>query len=134
MSELKFKIVDFKPGMELKVKGVPKPNIVRFNINVYDSKDNIALHCDARFDYQDEHRVIVLSCRKDEIWQNSVRSNNFPFQWGQEFEMTITFADDRFYINLHNGHLLQFPNHLADQQYDTISIDGEVTIRSICVN
>ncbi|XP_035286300.1 galactose-binding lectin l-1-like isoform X5 [Anguilla anguilla] len=131
---LKLKIVDFKPGMELKVKGVPKPNIDRFSINVCDSKDNIALHFDVRFDYLGEHRVLVLDSRKDEIWQKPVRSENFPFQWGQEFEMTITFADDRFYINLHDGHVLQFPNHLADKQYDYICIDGEVTIKGIYVN
>ncbi|XP_064175886.1 galactose-binding lectin l-1-like isoform X4 [Anguilla rostrata] len=131
---LKLKIVDFKPGMELKVKGVPKPNIDRFNINVYDSKDNITLHFDARFNYGNSHRVIVLDSRKNGRWQDAVEDGNFPFEWGKEFEVTITFADDNFYINPHNGHVLKFPNRLGDKQYDYISIEGEVTIRSICVN
>ncbi|KAG5841611.1 hypothetical protein ANANG_G00168460 [Anguilla anguilla] len=87
MSDLKFKIVSFKPGMELKVKGVPKSNIDRFSINVCDSKDNIALHCDARFNYAGRQRYIVLDSRKDGHWQDSVTLGNFPFHCGQEFEV-----------------------------------------------
>ncbi|XP_064201771.1 galactose-binding lectin l-1-like isoform X4 [Anguilla rostrata] len=134
MSDLKFQIVPFKPGMELKVKGVPKPNIDRFSINVCDSKDNITLHFDARFDYAGDKRVIVLTHFQDGSWQDQVRERNFPFQWGQEFEVTITFADDKFYINLHDGQVLQFPNHLGDKHYDYILIKGEVTIKGIYVN
>ncbi|KAG5841650.1 hypothetical protein ANANG_G00168890 [Anguilla anguilla] len=131
---LKLKIVSFKPGMELKVKGVPKPNIDRFSINVCDSRKNIALHIDARFDYGVDQRVIILNSMENGSWQDEVKERNFPFHWGQEFEVTIIFADDRFYINLHDGHVLQFPNHLADKQYDYICIDGEVTIKGIYVN
>uniref|UniRef100_A0A0E9XYM7 Galectin n=1 Tax=Anguilla anguilla TaxID=7936 RepID=A0A0E9XYM7_ANGAN len=131
---LKFKIVSFKPGMELKVKGVPKPNSDRFSINVCDSKENITLHFNPRFNSGGMERVIILDSRKNGHWQNPVMLGHFPFQWGQEFEVTITFANDRFYINLHDGHVLKFPNRLADKQYDYILIDGELTIRSICVN
>ncbi|XP_064176329.1 beta-galactoside-binding lectin-like isoform X5 [Anguilla rostrata] len=87
MSDMELKIVPFKPGMELKVKGVPKCGCDRFSINVCDSRDNIALHFNPRFDYLGEHRVIVLDSRKDGGWQNPVIEKHFPFQQGKEFEV-----------------------------------------------
>ncbi|XP_035283892.1 galactose-binding lectin l-1-like [Anguilla anguilla] len=119
--------------MELKVTGVPKPNAAGFAINVCGSKDNIALHFNPRFNCGADQRVIVLNTRKDGHWQEEVKERNFPFQQGKEFEVTIIFADDKFYINLHDGHVLLFPNRLAGKQYDCILIDGEVTINGIYV-
>uniref|UniRef100_A0A0E9WAC7 Galectin n=1 Tax=Anguilla anguilla TaxID=7936 RepID=A0A0E9WAC7_ANGAN len=103
------KIVPFKPGMELMFKGVPTAWCERFSINVGHSLGNVALHFDARFDYGADKRVFVLNTRKNGHWQEEVRDWNFPFQRGQQFKVTITFADDKFYINLHNGYVVQFP-------------------------
>ncbi|XP_064201777.1 congerin-2-like isoform X6 [Anguilla rostrata] len=131
MSNAELKNICFKPGMEMKVTGVPKPNAARFAINVCDSKDNVALHFDARIDSAGDQRVIVLNTRKDGQWQNGVKDWNFPFDWGQQFKMTITFADNSFYINLHNGDVLEFPSRLAGKQYDSIRFHGDVTINGL---
>ncbi|XP_064201785.1 galactose-binding lectin l-1-like isoform X12 [Anguilla rostrata] len=80
MSDVELKIAPFKPGMELKVTGIPKPNGARFSINVGHSRENIALHFNPRFDYLGEHGVIVLDSRKDGRWQNPVIEKDFPFQ------------------------------------------------------
>ncbi|KAG5841635.1 hypothetical protein ANANG_G00168720 [Anguilla anguilla] len=127
------KIVPFKAGMELKVKGVPKSGCDRFSINVGHSKEEVALHFDVRFNYADDQRVIVLNTRKNGHWQEEVRDTCFPFQWGQQFEVTITFADDKFYINLHNGYVVQFPNRLGDKQYDSFWFYGNVTINALSI-
>uniref|UniRef100_A0A0E9Y141 Galectin n=1 Tax=Anguilla anguilla TaxID=7936 RepID=A0A0E9Y141_ANGAN len=119
--------------MELKVKGVPMAWCERFSINVGHSRGNVALHFDARFDYGADQRVFVLNSRKNGHWQEEVRDWNFPFQQGMKFKVTITFTDNKFYINLHNGHVLQFPNRLGDKQYDFNWIKGDVTVNSIHV-
>ncbi|XP_064176326.1 galactose-binding lectin l-1-like isoform X2 [Anguilla rostrata] len=133
MSDMELKIVPFKPGMELKVKGVPKCGCDRFSINVGHSRGNVALHFDVRFSYGNDQRVIVLNTRKNGHWQEEVRDRCFPFQPGQQFEVTIAFADGSFYINLHNGHVVQFPNRLGDKQYDSLWFYGDVLLNGLSV-
>ncbi|XP_035283888.1 galactose-binding lectin l-1-like isoform X2 [Anguilla anguilla] len=130
MSDVELKNISFKPGMELKVTGIPKPDVGRFMIKVGHSRENIALHFEPRFNHSGEQHVIVLNSRKDEHWHEEVRDYHFPFRQGQEFEVTIIFADDKFYINQHNGHVVQFPNRLGDKQYDYILIE-QATVSGI---
>ncbi|KAG5841634.1 galactose-binding lectin l-1-like [Anguilla anguilla] len=131
MSNEELKIVPFKAGMQLQVRGVPKHGCDRFSINVGHSKDNVALHFDVRFSYAGDQRVIVLNTRKDGQWQNGVKDWNFPFDWGQQFKVTITLAYDRFSINIHNGDVLEFPNRLGDKQYDSIWFYGDVLLNGL---
>uniref|UniRef100_A0A0E9UB44 Galectin n=1 Tax=Anguilla anguilla TaxID=7936 RepID=A0A0E9UB44_ANGAN len=77
MSDKELKIVSFKPGMELKVKGVPMGWCERFSIHVGHSKDEVALHFDVRFNYADDNRVIVLNSRKNGHWQEEVKDTCF---------------------------------------------------------
>ncbi|XP_064201782.1 galectin-2-like isoform X10 [Anguilla rostrata] len=131
MSNLELKNLSIKPGTELRVSGVTHQDVIRFSINVGNSRENIALHFNPRFDTG--CGVIVLNSMKNGSWQDEVKGGNFPFQRGQEFKVTITFADDKFYINLRDGHVLQFPNRLAGKKYDYVWTEGEVTINGVNV-
>ncbi|XP_061110307.1 congerin-2-like [Conger conger] len=123
--------VSFKQGMELRVTGVPKPNPDRFTINVGESDSKIALHVNPRFQGSGPG-VIVLNAMKDGSWDTEVRDErNFPFQQGEEFEVSITFANEQFYISLHNGHMLEFPNRLEQPQYSKIWFIADVRITGI---
>ncbi|XP_064201747.1 galactose-binding lectin l-1-like isoform X2 [Anguilla rostrata] len=134
MSDVELKNISFKPGMELKVTGVLKSSFPRFMINVGHSRESIALHFNPRFDCGGDQQVTVLNSCKGGYWQEEVRDWNFPFRQGKEFEVTIIFADDKFYINQHNGHVVQFPNRPGDKEYDYIWIEGDVTVKRIHVN
>ncbi|KAJ8273428.1 hypothetical protein GJAV_G00101510 [Gymnothorax javanicus] len=76
----------FQSGMELRIKGVPKPNPVRYSIDVGHSAQTLALHFDLRFNYYGENRVIVLNSCHNGRWKEEQREFNFPFEAGQEFE------------------------------------------------
>ncbi|XP_061110301.1 beta-galactoside-binding lectin-like [Conger conger] len=117
--------------MELRVTSVPKPNPVSFAIYVGESDSNIALHINPRFQGCGPG-VIVLNALKDGSWGTEVRDErNFPFRQGEEFEVSITFANDKFYISLHNGQMLMFPNRLEQPQYSKIWFTGDVRITGI---
>ncbi|XP_064201746.1 galactose-binding lectin l-1-like isoform X3 [Anguilla rostrata] len=134
MSDVELKNMAFESGMELKVTGVTKPCCSRFSINVGHSKENIALHFNPRFHYGGDQEVTVINSCKDGCWQEEVKEKYFPFRLRMEFEVTIIFADDKFYINQHNGHVVQFPNRPGDKEYDYIWIEGDVTVKRIHVN
>ncbi|XP_035258639.1 galactose-binding lectin l-1-like [Anguilla anguilla] len=123
----------FDSGMELKVKGVPKSNPIRFTIDLGHSEDVIALHFDFRFNYFGEERTIVLNSFEYGSWKEEQRERNFPFVAGQEFEMNISFNNDYFYIHLHNGKMIIFPNRLGDNNYKYLSMCGDVMVNSIQV-
>ncbi|KAG5841649.1 hypothetical protein ANANG_G00168880 [Anguilla anguilla] len=99
-------------------------------INVGHSKENIALHFNPRFHWGADRQTTVMNSCKDGRWQEEVKERNFPFRQGKEFEVTITFTDDKFYIDQHNGHVTQFPNRLGDKQYDYIFIQ-QATVSGI---
>ncbi|XP_061110321.1 beta-galactoside-binding lectin-like [Conger conger] len=125
--------LSFKQGVELQVTGVPKPNPVSFTIDVGNSDSNIALHVNPRFQGSGPG-VIVLNAMKDGFWCAQVTDErNFPFRQGEEFEVSITFANDKFYISLHDGHMLEFPNRLEQPQYSKIWFTADVRITSIYV-
>ncbi|KAJ8363246.1 hypothetical protein SKAU_G00120770 [Synaphobranchus kaupii] len=127
------KNMSFKSGMEMRIKGVPKSNPIRFTINVGNSEEVIALHFDFRFNYLREKCTIVLNSLENGSWNGEQRERNFPFEAGQEFEMTISFTDDYFYINLYDGTMIQFPNHLGEKNYKFLSMRGDVMVQSIKV-
>ncbi|KAJ8363244.1 hypothetical protein SKAU_G00120750, partial [Synaphobranchus kaupii] len=104
-----------------------------FTIDVGNSEEVIALHFDFRFDYSEEKRTIVLNSLENGSWNEEQRETNFPFEADQEFEMTISFTDDYFYINLHDGNMIQFPNRLGENNYKFLSMCGDVMVRSIKV-
>ncbi|XP_061110322.1 congerin-2-like [Conger conger] len=117
--------------MELRVTGVPKPNPVGFTINVGESDSKIALHVNPRFQGSGPG-VIVLNAMKDGFWRAQVTDErNFPFRQGEEFEVSITFANEQFYISLHNGQMLEFPNRLEQPQYSKIWFIADVRITGI---
>ncbi|KAJ8268648.1 hypothetical protein COCON_G00138200 [Conger conger] len=131
MSRVELLNLSFKQGMELRVTGVPKPNPVSFAIDVGESECNIALHINPRFQGCGPG-VIVLNAMKDGSWGTEVRDErNFPFRQGEEFEVSITFANDKFYISLHDGHMLEFPNRLKQPQYSKIWFTADVRITGI---
>ncbi|XP_061110547.1 beta-galactoside-binding lectin-like [Conger conger] len=118
----------FKQGMELRVTGVPGSH--GFSINVGESDAIMGLHINARFQGSGPG-VIELNNRKDGTWGVKVTEKNFPFRQGEEFEVSITFADEHFYISLHDGHMLMFPNRLQLPQYSKIWFTGDVKITGI---
>ncbi|XP_064201964.1 congerin-2-like isoform X4 [Anguilla rostrata] len=123
--------ISFMPGMKLWVKGAFHFNPQRFSINVGTDEQNIALHCDVRFGYGSSRPVIVMNSRENNEFGEEVRERNFPFQPEQEFEVTITFSNNRFYINLHDGHMLEFPDRLDGQSRNKIWVEGDATIHGI---
>ncbi|XP_061109388.1 beta-galactoside-binding lectin-like [Conger conger] len=133
MSRVELQNLSFKQGMGLQVTGAPKPNPDRFAINVGESDSNIALHVNPRFQGSGPG-VIVLNAMKDGFWGTEViDERNFPFRQGEEFEVSITFANDKFYISLHDGQMLEFPNRLEQPQYSKIWFTGDVRITGIYV-
>ncbi|XP_061114452.1 galectin-2-like [Conger conger] len=123
---VEFKNMSFKSGMELKVTGSPNSNAVRFVIEVRESDENVALHFTPTFP-----GTIIMNSRKDGVWGEEVRSSHFPYQHLQEFAVTIGFTDTVFYINLHDGHMLEFPNRLKKLRYDFIKIYDDVKVNGI---
>ncbi|KAJ8363241.1 hypothetical protein SKAU_G00120720, partial [Synaphobranchus kaupii] len=104
-----------------------------FTINVGNSEEVIALHFDIRFDYLGDKRTIVLNSLENGSWNEEQRERNFPFEAGQEFEMTISFTNDYFYINLYDGNMIQFPNLLRGNHYKFLLMCGDVMVHSIKV-
>ncbi|XP_035254811.1 galactose-binding lectin l-1-like [Anguilla anguilla] len=133
MSYMEVKNINFSTGMELKVKGVVKPNPVRFSINVGLTEDKIALHFDPRFNYHGDIRTIILDTKKDGSWQEQQKEKDFPFEAEQEFEVTIVFNLDTFDIYLSSGKMVQFPNRLGLNKYKHIFFVGDATIQEIIV-
>ncbi|KAJ8265017.1 hypothetical protein COCON_G00141160 [Conger conger] len=123
---VEFKNMSFKSGMELKVTGSPNKNASRFVIEVRESDENIALHFTPTF-----CGVIIMNSMKDGVWGEEVRSSHFPYRCLQEFTVTITFTDTAFYINLHDGQMLEFPNRLQKMRYDFIKIFDDVKINGM---
>ncbi|KAJ8273427.1 hypothetical protein GJAV_G00101500 [Gymnothorax javanicus] len=123
--------VSFQSGMELRIKGVPKPNPVRFTIDVGQSEQMLALHFDLRFNYAGTYRTIVLNSFENGNWKEEQRESNFPFEAGQEFEITISVTSDNFFINLTAGNTIKFPNRLGDKHYHFLSLEGDVEVKSI---
>uniref|UniRef100_A0A0E9XB00 Galectin n=1 Tax=Anguilla anguilla TaxID=7936 RepID=A0A0E9XB00_ANGAN len=131
MISAEVKNMSFTPGKELWVKGVPHSNPQRFTIYVGQDDDHVAVVCDVRFNFGSSHNVIVLNSRTGGVWSEEVRDAHFSFQPGQEFEVTITFSNNRFYINLHDGHMLEFPDRLDGQSRNKIWVEGDATIHGI---
>ncbi|XP_035258642.1 galactose-binding lectin l-1-like [Anguilla anguilla] len=123
--------MSFKSGMHLNIKGVPKCNPIRFTIDVGHTKEEIGLHFDFRFNYLGEERTIVLNSMEGGIWKEEQREKHFPFEAGQEFEMTISFTSDKFSIKLHDGKVIHFPNRLHDDHYKYLSLVGDVMVHKI---
>lgn len=123
--------VSFHSGMKLRVTGVPKPNPVRYSIDVGHSAQMLALHFDLRFNYNGDYRVIVLNSFHNSKWKEEQREYNFPFEAEQEFEITISVTSENFFINLAAGNTINFPNRLGDERYDFLSLGGDVEVKSI---
>ncbi|KAJ8283625.1 hypothetical protein COCON_G00024750 [Conger conger] len=123
--------MSFKSGMELKIRGVPKPDPIRFTIDVGHAENDLALHFDFRFNYFGELRTIVMNSLEQGSWKEEQREKNFPFEAGQEFEITISFTNEKFYINLHNGKMIEFPNRMCDNHYEFLSMVGDVMVNRI---
>nr|3AK0_A Chain A, Ancestral congerin Con-anc [synthetic construct]3AK0_B Chain B, Ancestral congerin Con-anc [synthetic construct] len=122
------KNITFKLGMYLTVGGVVNSNAKRFSINVGESTDSIALHIDHRFSYGADQNTIVLNSMVDDGWQQEQRSKNFPFTAGEHFQITITFDIDTFYIQLPDGHKVEFPNRHGDEAFNFIYLAGDARL------
>ncbi|XP_062339953.1 uncharacterized protein LOC134038535 [Osmerus eperlanus] len=111
----------FKVGQILTVTGVPNPNCDRFSINVGDSVDDIALHMDVCFNYADTQKQVVFnSCHSGTWhWYQHI-AKGFPFNYGKEFKVSITFTKEQFLITLPDESEIQFTNRHGDPKYSYI--------------
>ncbi|XP_061086508.1 galactose-binding lectin l-1-like [Conger conger] len=121
-------------GMELKATGLIRPHARGFSINVGHSEADIALHFNPRFNVHGGTRdIIILNSKHGHSWNEEQRDGNFPFEQGQEFEVTIVLNFDTFDIHLSNGHKIQFPNRFGAKKFKCIFFRGDAIIQDISV-
>ncbi|XP_046894507.1 beta-galactoside-binding lectin-like isoform X3 [Hypomesus transpacificus] len=78
----------FKVGQVLTVTGVPNRDGDRFSINVGHSVDDIALHIDVRFNYDNSSKqVLINSCRSGTWDKNHKIPEEFPFKYDEKFKV-----------------------------------------------
>nr|3AJY_A Chain A, Ancestral congerin Con-anc [synthetic construct]3AJY_C Chain C, Ancestral congerin Con-anc [synthetic construct] len=125
---LEVKNFDFKVGKFLTVGGVINNYAKRFSINVGESTNSLSLHLDHRFNYGADQNTIVLNSMVNSGWETEQRSKNFPFSAGEYFEITITFDTNKFYIELLDGHKLEFPNRYKKEALNFLSLAGDARL------
>uniref|UniRef100_A0A3Q1IXB9 Galectin n=1 Tax=Anabas testudineus TaxID=64144 RepID=A0A3Q1IXB9_ANATE len=116
----------FNVGETLTITGVPKPNAVRFIVNIGSSDSDIALHVDARFNYFDDIRKVIFSSCKGGTWGKWSYGQSFPFEEGKEFEV----CSAEFLVILPDDSVFRFSNLLGAEIYPMIFVDEDVRITS----
>ena len=67
------------------------PNKGRVSLNLLNSKKDVLIHVDARFNYLGERNVLVLNSKAaNGGWGREARPKGFPFRRGFPFVSTIT--------------------------------------------
>ncbi|XP_046894506.1 beta-galactoside-binding lectin-like isoform X2 [Hypomesus transpacificus] len=122
----------FKVGQVLTVTGVPNRDGDRFSINVGHSVDDIALHIDVRFNYDNSSKqVLINSCRSGTWDKNHKIPEEFPFKYDEKFKVSITFTKEKFLINLSDESKIDFPNSHGYEKYNFIFMANEVKVHAI---
>ncbi|XP_048869557.1 beta-galactoside-binding lectin-like [Brienomyrus brachyistius] len=119
-----------KAANKLTITGILTLDAKRFTINVGHGERNIALHFDARFNYQGDRRIIILNYKRDGNFSTEKRIKHFFFQQGKEFQITITFNHDEFHVTIPDDYPVPFPNSFGDDQFKFIQVLGDIRLKS----
>ncbi|XP_070703952.1 lectin, galactoside-binding, soluble, 2a [Pempheris klunzingeri] len=130
MEGMIIKNMSFKVGQTMTIVGVPKPDATNFAVNIGPDEQDITLHINPRFDAHGDENVVVCNSYEGGSWCEEHREGGFPFQLGEEFEMTIEFTPTEFQVNLSDGSTIHFPNRMGAEKYKVISFDGDARISS----
>ncbi|XP_067088457.1 beta-galactoside-binding lectin-like [Osmerus mordax] len=129
---IKHVTASFQAGQVLIVKGVPNPNGDRFSINFGRSEEDVALHVDVRFDFDKSCREVVFNSCHSGNWHKDYQiAKGFPFNYGEEFKVSITFTKEQFLITLPDKSGIPFPNRHGDPQYNYIFFWNQAKIHVV---
>ncbi|XP_046894513.1 beta-galactoside-binding lectin-like [Hypomesus transpacificus] len=132
MQNVEVRNLSFKVGQVLTVTGVPNPYGDRFSINFGHIEEDIALHMDVRFDYGImQKQVLFNSCHSGKWHENELIAKGFPFNYGEKFEVSITFTKEQFLITLPDESEFYFPNRHGHKKYNFIFFLNEVKVHGI---
>ncbi|XP_023698449.1 lectin, galactoside-binding, soluble, 2b [Paramormyrops kingsleyae] len=131
---LTLKNMSVKPGKDLKITGVPKPDAEGFSVNIGHSDNDIALHFNVRFNQHGDHHAIVFNSRQGGSWCNEQREDHFPFEQGEEFKVTINYNSDEFHVKMPGDHTVLFPNRFGEDKFMYIEVLGDVKIKGFKIN
>jgi len=127
-----------QPGKMIRISGQPIKNPSRFNVNLvngtgFHSNADIGMHCDVRFNYGDDSKVVVRNDRENGGWgQEERHSPFFPFVPGQAWEMIIRAEQDKYMVAVNNQHMYEFKHRQHPlHRFDHLVIEGDITVRHI---
>ncbi|XP_068178701.1 lectin, galactoside-binding, soluble, 2b [Antennarius striatus] len=125
---MKVKNMTFKEGQEFKIRVKPKDDCCSFAINIGHDSDNIAMHFNPRFEYASDVNTIVFNSMSGGCWGDEHRDGNFPFSRGEECKFYVYLNNEKFYIKLPDGNMIDFPNRLGDVKYQYFEVSGDAKI------
>ncbi|KAM9457248.1 beta-galactoside-binding lectin-like [Clarias gariepinus] len=131
MSNVIVQNMSFKPGQTLTVTGVVQTGAMHFAINIGTSSEELALHVNPRFEAHGDIRTVVCNSYQGACWCEELRSDNFPFNHGEEFKIKITFNNEEFKVLLTDDSEIVFPNRPGGEEYSYMRFEGEAQIYSI---
>ncbi|XP_077323562.1 galectin-1-like [Lithobates pipiens] len=111
MADNIFSLYNFslKPGHCVEVGGFIPEDAIRIIINLGTDKTNLVIHFDARFDYKQEKRIIILNSMVDGVYGEELRETAFPFQEGSDTMVCFQFEQDKIIVQLAAGKPFSFP-------------------------
>ncbi|KAM7419770.1 hypothetical protein PAMA_016724 [Pampus argenteus] len=128
---MKINNMSFTDSHELKIRVKPKDNCSSFAINIGHDSENIAMHFNPRFDYGNDHNVIIFNSLSGGNWANEQRDDRFPFKQGEECKFFISYNNEQFHVKLPDGSVIDFPNRLGDVKYSFFDVSGDAKIIGI---
>ncbi|XP_074661405.1 32 kDa beta-galactoside-binding lectin-like [Tubulanus polymorphus] len=119
-----------RPHLDFWIRGTPRDDCKRFNINLKNQDEVWVFHCDARVDV-DEYQNIMLAntCDKGGHWHDEIRPGDFPFAPGRRFDLYLAADQEGGYEVYVNGvHIMNYPNRIPLPTVDNLTIEGDVEI------
>ncbi|XP_043919210.1 galectin-2-like isoform X2 [Protopterus annectens] len=119
-----------KTGTTLKIKGKVDSDAARFNVNLGNNSNDLALHFNPRFDDSRDGYVIVCNSKSGGSWQSEQREKQLPFSQGSTVKFSIEFKDDKFVIKMPEGVEMEFPNRHNYNHIDYMAVNGGFKVTS----
>ncbi|XP_053708365.1 beta-galactoside-binding lectin-like [Synchiropus splendidus] len=131
MLPLTIKNIPFKIGQTLTVKGVADAHSTNFEVNICPDESDVALHINPRFKRHTDVNTVVCDYLQGGQWLNRVTTEEFPFQQGAEFTITVAFSPGEFLVTFADATTIHYPNHLGAFKYRILSFQGEASFTSV---
>ncbi|XP_017343721.2 beta-galactoside-binding lectin [Ictalurus punctatus] len=123
--------MSFKAGQTLIISGFVVPDSTNFAINIGNSPEELALHMNPRFNAHGDNNTVVCNSYQGGSWCQEHRPDGFPFNYGEEFKVWITFTHEEFKIILPDNSEIHFPNRPGAEKYNYMLFEGGVRIQGI---